>query len=169
MLDPLDRHSRDFTLFQFTSKRLRNFIDPNHLLIQIDEQLDFQKLVEPPEEYYCRDNGRPAIHPEVLVRALLISWQCNVSSFRRLCATISENLTFRWFCFPTIDDEVFHHSTISYFIECAGNEEFGQIFQHLNEELLRLGLLSGQVYAEWDPSTRLSSCPSKMCPCQWAS
>ena len=71
MLDPLDRHSRDSTLFQFTTKRLRDFIDPNHLLIQIDEQFDFQKLVEPLEEYYCRDNGRPAIHPEVLVRALL--------------------------------------------------------------------------------------------------
>ena len=46
MLDSLDRHSRDSTLFQFTTKRLRDFIDPKHLLIQIDEQFDFQKLVE---------------------------------------------------------------------------------------------------------------------------
>ena len=78
MLDPLDRHSRDSTLFQFTTKRMRDFIDPKHLLIQIDEQFDFQKLVEPLEAYYCRDNGRPAIHPEVLVRALLISSLYNV-------------------------------------------------------------------------------------------
>ncbi len=148
MLDPLDRHSRDSTLFQFTTKRLRDFIDPNHLLIQIDEQFDFQKLVEPLEDYYCRDNGRPAIHPEVLVRALLISSLYNVSSFRRLCAAISENLAFRWFCFLTIDDEVFNHSTISYFIERVGNEGFGQIFQRFNEELLRLGLLSRQMYAD---------------------
>ena len=27
MLDPLDHHSRDSTLFQFTTKRLRDFID----------------------------------------------------------------------------------------------------------------------------------------------
>ena len=148
MLDPLDRHSRDSTLFQFTTKRLRDFIDPNHLLIQIDEKFDFEKFVEPLEDYYCRDNGRPAIHPEVLVRALLISSLYNVSSFRRLCAAISENLAFRWFCFLTIDDEVFHHSTISYFIERVGNEGFGQIFQRFNEELLRLGLLSRQVYAD---------------------
>ena len=33
MLEPLDRCRRDSTLFQFTSKRLRDFIDPNHLLI----------------------------------------------------------------------------------------------------------------------------------------
>ena len=60
----------------------------------------------------------------------------------------SENLAFRWFCFLTIDDEVFHHSTISYFIERVGNEGFGQIFQRFNEELLRLGLLPRQMYAD---------------------
>ena len=148
MLDSLDRHSRDSTLFQFTTKRLRDFIDPKHLLIQIDEQFDFQKLVEPLEDYYCRDNGRPAIHPEVLVRALLISSLYNVTSFRRLCSAISENLAFRWFCFLNIDDKVFDHSTISYFIERVGNEGFGEIFQRFNEELLRLGLLSRQMYAD---------------------
>ena len=47
MLEPLDRCRSDSTLFQFTTKQLRDFIDPNHLLIQIDEQLDFAKLVAP--------------------------------------------------------------------------------------------------------------------------
>ena len=148
MLDALDRFSRDSTLFQFTNKRLRDFIDPKHLLIQIDEQFDFPKIVEPLEEYYCREQGRPAIHPEVLVRALLISSLYNITSFRRLCSAISENIAFRWFCFLTIDDKVFDHSTISYFIERVGNEGFGEIFQLFNEELLRLGLLSRKMYAD---------------------
>ena len=69
----LDRSRRDSILFQFTAKQLRDFVDPNHLLIRIDECLDFAKLVAPLEEYYCPDFGRPAIHPEVMVRALLIS------------------------------------------------------------------------------------------------
>ena len=30
MLDSLDRFSRDSTLFRFTNKRLRDFIDPKH-------------------------------------------------------------------------------------------------------------------------------------------
>ena len=47
MLEPLDRCRRDSTLFQFTTKQLRDFIDLNHLLIQIDEQLNFAKLVAP--------------------------------------------------------------------------------------------------------------------------
>ena len=30
MIEPLDRSCRDSTLFQFTSKQLRDFIDPNY-------------------------------------------------------------------------------------------------------------------------------------------
>ena len=148
MLDPLDRHRRDPTLFQFTTKRLRDFMDPKHPLIQIDEEFDFPNLVKPLEDYYCRDYGRPAIHPEVIVRALLISSLYNVTSFRRLCSAISENIAFRWFCFLTIDDKVFDHSTISYFIERIGEERFGKIFHRFNEELLRLGLLTRQMYVD---------------------
>ena len=148
ILEPLDRCRRDSTLFQFTSKLLRDFIDPSNLLIQIDEQMDFAKLVAPLEERYCPNFGRPAIHPEVMVRALLIYSLYNIVSFRRLCSAISENIAYRWFCFLTIDDPVFDHSTISYFIERIGRDGFAQIFHCLNRELLRLGLLSPQLYAD---------------------
>ena len=50
MIDPLDRCSRDSSLCQFTTKRLKDFIDPRHLLIQIDEEFDLAKLVEPLED-----------------------------------------------------------------------------------------------------------------------
>ena len=148
MLEPLDRCRRDSTLFQFTTKQLRDFIDPSHLLIQIDERLDFAKLVEPLEERYCPDFGRPAIHPEVIVRALLICSLYDIASFRRLCPAISENLAYRWFCFLTIDDPVFDHSSITHFIDRIGREDFGAIFDGLNQELLRLGLLSPEMYVD---------------------
>ena len=147
MLEPLDRFRRDSTLFQFTTKRLRDFIDPNHVLVEIDEKIDLTKLVAPLEDKYCPDNGRPAIHLEVLVRALLISALYNIISFRRLCLAISENIAFRWFCFLTIDDDVFDHSTITYFIERIGHEGFKALLYNFNKELLRLGLLSPRMYA----------------------
>ena len=148
MLDPLDRCRRDSTLFQFTTKQLRDFIDPNHLLIQIGEQLDFAKMVAPLEERYCPDFGRPAIHPEVMVRALLVCSLYNIASFRRLCSAISENLAFRWFCFLTIDDPVFDHSSITHFIDRIGREGFAAIFEGLKSELLRLGMLSREMYVD---------------------
>ena len=92
MLEPLDCFRRDSTLFQLTCKQrkqLRDFIDPVHLLTQIDEQLDSTRPVPPLKEWYCPDFGRPAIHPEVKVRALLICSLCNIASLRRLCSAVS--------------------------------------------------------------------------------
>ena len=86
-----------------------------------------------------------------MVRALLICSLYNISSFRRLSSAIGENLADRWFCFLTIDDPVFDHSTISYFIDRIGSEGFSAIFaifHGLNEEFLRLGLLSPEMYAD---------------------
>ena len=76
------------------------------------------------EEHYCPDFGRPAIHPEAMVRALLICSLYNIASFRRLCSAISENLAYRRFCFLTIDDPVFDHSSISRFIDRIGRDGF---------------------------------------------
>ena len=147
MIEPLDRSRRDSTLFQFTSKQLRDFIDLNHLLIQIDERLDFAKLVAPLEEYYCPDFGQPANHA-VMFRALLICSLYNIVSFRRLCSAISENLAYRWFCFLTVDDPVFDHSSITHFIDRVGRDGFGEIFDGLNDELLRTSLLSPEMYVD---------------------
>ena len=65
---------------------MRDFTGTNHLLIQSDGQLDFAKLVEPLEEQYCPDSGRPPIHPEVMVRVLLVCSLYNSASFRILCS-----------------------------------------------------------------------------------
>ena len=80
MLEPLERCRRDGALFQFTNKRPRDFIDPNHLLIQIDEQLDFAKLVAHLEQRYCPDFGGPAVYPEAMARAFLICSICNIAN-----------------------------------------------------------------------------------------
>ena len=100
------------------------------------------------EERCCPYFGRPAIHPEVMVRALLVCSLYNIASFRRLCPAISENIAFRWFCFLTIDDPVFDHSSITHSMDRIGREGFAEIFDSLNSELLRLGMLSREMYVD---------------------
>ena len=148
MLDTLDRHRRDSTPFQFASKRPRDFIDPKYRLIQIDEQFDFAWWWNRLKTIKCLDNGRPAIHHEVLVRALLISSLYNITSFEYCVRRNPRTWLFAGFASLTIEDEVFDHSTISYFIERVGSGGFGETFHRFNEELLRLGLLSRQMYAD---------------------
>jgi transposase len=135
-------------LFQFSVKPLRAYIAPNHLLLKIDELLDFSYVVDLVKPFYCVDNGRAAIHPEVLLRALLIGCIYNISSFRQLCLRIQENLSYRWFLFLGLEDEVFDHSTISYFISRMGEDTFRAILRHFNQRLYELGLVSSQVYSD---------------------
>ena len=94
---PSTATSDNSALFQFTTRQLRDFIDPNHLLIRIDEAFDFAELVAPLEEKYSRDSGRPAVHPEVMIRALLISSLYDITSYRRLVHATPKNIAFRWF------------------------------------------------------------------------
>ena len=63
MIYSFDRHGRDSTLFQFKIRRLGYFINLKHLPVRIDEQFAFARLVNPLENYHCRDNDRLAIHP----------------------------------------------------------------------------------------------------------
>ena len=148
MILPLDKTKRDSVLFQFSAKPLRAYIAPNHLLLKIDELFDFSYVVDLVKSFYCPDNGRAAIHPEILLRALLIGCIYNITSFRQVCLRIQENLAYRWFLFMGLEDEVFDHSTISYFISRIGEDTFRAILRHFNQRLYELGLVSDQVYCD---------------------
>ena len=100
------------------------------------------------EQRYCPDFGRPAIHPEAMLRALFICSIYNIASFRRLCSAISEKIAYRWFCFLTIDDPVFDHSTITHFINRIGRDGFSEVFDGLNQELLRTRLPSPELHVD---------------------
>ena len=66
MLKPLDRHRRDSTLFQFTTRRLRDFVDPANLLMRIDSG----KLPTPLEDRCCRSTTMSSEHrpfPSMLI------------------------------------------------------------------------------------------------------
>lgn len=148
MILPLDKTRRDSELFQYSPTSLRAYIAPNHILLKIDELFDFSYVVDLVKPFYCADNGRAAIHPEILLRALLIGCIHNITSFRQLCLRVQENLTYRWFLHMTLADEVFDHSTISYFISRIGEDTFRTILRQFNQRLYELGLVSDQVYCD---------------------
>ena len=81
------------------------------------------------------------------VRALLICSPDNVGSIRRLCSAISETIAYRWLCFLSIYDPVFDYSSISHFTDRISRAGFSAIFEGLNDELLRLGILARANFA----------------------
>ena len=148
MLRPIDRTRRDGPLYPGAARTLADCIPSKHLLRQIDRHFDVAALAADLEAFYHPHLGRPGVHPEVVLRALLLAALYQVPGRRELCARIAENLAWRWFCFLTLDDPVFDHSTLSVFLDRVGAEGMQTVFDRLNEALLAAGLLSRRVYLD---------------------
>lgn len=147
MLRPLDRDRRDGPLYPGATRTVRDCIDPTHLLVRIDRTLDLAGYAVPLHAVY-RAGGRPAIHPEIVLRALLVGALYGETSHRALCLRISENLAWRWFCHLTLDDPVFDHSTLSVFLSRAGAEVLSEVLERLNQDLCAARLLSPRTYLD---------------------
>lgn len=148
MLRPIDRPRRDGPLYPGAARTLRDCIDPKHLLLRIDSTFDVAALAADLEQRYHPTTGRPGIHPEIVLRALLLAGLYGVPSNRELCQRISENLAWRWFCHLTLDDPVFDHSTLSVFLDRVGPDDLQRVFDRLNAALAEAGLLSGRTYLD---------------------
>ena len=114
----------------------------------LEQAVDFQALVRPFKDAYCPDNGRPGIHPEILVRALLLSRLYGIPSFRQLCRELTYNLAYRYFCHLPLDEPVFDHSTITRFLDRVGREAFERLCQELTALLARQGFLTEDTYLD---------------------
>jgi transposase len=147
MLRPIDRTRRDGPLYPGATRTLRECIDPKHLLIRIDAALNLASYAEPLQAAY-HAGGRPAIHPEIVLRALLLGALYQVPAHRQLVERIGENLAWRWFCHLTLDDPVFDHSTLSVFLERVGSQTLTQVLDRLNEALAAAALLSPGTYLD---------------------
>src|SRR5206468_6143827 len=100
------------------------------------------------EERYHQRLGRPAIHPEIVLRLLLLAALYQVPSYRALCDRLSENLAWRWFCHLTLDDPVPDHSTLSVFLDRVGAAGLQTVLETLNAGLAKAGLLSHHLYLD---------------------
>lgn len=67
---------------------LRKMIPENHLLIQIDKQIDFSFIYALTKNLYCNDNGRPLIDPVLFFRMQIVSYLFGIQSNRQLCKEV---------------------------------------------------------------------------------
>ena len=93
---------------------LEDLVPSNHLLRKIEKAVDFTEIYPMVEQYYCEDNGRPAVDPVVLVKIVLIWHLFGIRSLRQTLKEIAVNLAYRWFLGLGIDSPVPHFATVSY-------------------------------------------------------
>ena len=93
---------------------IEGLVPTGHLLRKVDKVVDFDRIYEMVEHFYCEDNGRPAIDPVILVKMAFIQHIYGIKSLRQTVKEIDMNIAYRWFLHYDIDTPIPHFATVSY-------------------------------------------------------
>jgi transposase len=140
---------------------LESLVPPDHLLRQIDASIDFSFIHVRVKPLYCADNGRPALDPTLLFKALLIGYLFGIRSERQLVREIEVNVAYRWFLRLKLTDPVFDASTLSQNRRrrFEGTTVHQDIFDEIVEQAIARGLVDGSVL--YTDSTHLKANANK--------
>jgi transposase len=140
---------------------LEGLVPKDHLLRRIDEVVDFSFIHERVAPHYCADNGRPALDPTLMFKALFVGYLFGIRSERRLVEKIRVNVAYRWFLRLKLTDEVFDASTLSQNRRRRfnGTDIAQTIFDKIVEQAMAHGLVEGHVI--YTDSTHLKANANK--------
>ena len=126
---------------------IESLIPGDHLLRKIDRCIDFSFIHERVSHLYCVDNGRPALDPTLLFKALFIGYLFGIRSERALMREIEVNVAYRWFLGLGLTDRVPDASTISQNRRRRfnGSGVHQEIFDEIVFQALNAGLVEGHV------------------------
>ena len=140
---------------------VESLVPQDHLLRKIDAVIDFSFIHARVAGLYCPDNGRPALDPTLMFKALFIGYLFGVRSERQLVREIEVNVAYRWFLRLKLTDKVFDASTLSQnrrrrFDDTSVAQD---IFDAIVEQAVGHGLVDGTVL--YTDSTHLKANANK--------
>lgn len=140
---------------------LEDLVPKDHLLRKIEAVIDFSFIHGRVSGLYCADNGRPALDPTLMFKALFIGYLFGVRSERQLVREIEVNVAYRWFLRLKLTDAVFDASTLSQNRRRRYNDTSvaQDIFDEIVEQAIRYGLVEGKVL--YTDSTHLKANANK--------
>jgi len=140
---------------------LDSLVPADHLLRKIEAAVDFSFIHPLVAPLYCADNGRPALDPVVLFKALFIGYLFGVRSERQLVREIEVNVAYRWFLRLKLTEKVFDASTLSQNRRRRfnGTDVAQSIFDNIVEQAIKAGLVDGTVL--YTDSTHLKANANK--------
>lgn len=147
--------------FELEMVTLDELVPQNHLLRKIDATLDFSFIRDRVRHLYCADNGRPALDPVLLFKALFIGYLFGIRSERQLMREIQVNVAYRWFLGLRLTDKVPDASTISQNRRrrFTGSDIHQEIFDTVVEQAMKKRLVGGEVL--YTDSTHLKANANK--------
>ena len=83
---------------------IEDLVPEDHILRKIDKHIDFSFINDLCRPYYCENNGRPAIEPEIMFKMLFIGYLFGIRSETRLVEDVKVNIAYRWFIGSGIEE-----------------------------------------------------------------
>jgi transposase len=140
---------------------LDGLVPKDHLLRKVERAIDFSFIHERVAGLYCADNGRPALDPTLMFKALFVGYLFGIRSERQLVREIEVNVAYRWFLGLRLTEAVFDASTLSQNRRRRFNDtDVAQdIFDAIVEQAMLAGLVDGSVL--YTDSTHLKASANK--------
>lgn len=140
---------------------LEELVPRDHLLRKIDATVDFSFINKICKPYYCENNGRPAIEPEVLFRMLFIGYLYGIRSEIRLLKEIEVNVAYRWFIGYDLTEKLPDVSVIwqNRLRRYKNTDVPQQIFDEIVRQAMAKGLVGGKIL--YSDSTHLKANANK--------
>ncbi len=124
----LAKHSGQFDIFN--SMIYEKLIPKNHLLLKIEDIIDFSFVYDITREYYSQV-GRNSYDPVIMFKLCLLEY-IYVLSERKVVERTQTDVVFRWFLGLTLDD-----TTISYFrANRLGDKPFEEVFNTIVQKCI---------------------------------
>src|SRR3990167_2257453 len=136
------QHQYQRQLFHYFD--IESLIPQNHLLRKVDRCVDLGFVRDLTEIFYCSNNGRPSIDPELFFRMILIGYLNGIDSDRQLCDEIQYHLAYRWFCKLNLEEKVPDHSSLTRIRDRFGLDVFNSFFINIVEQCKKIGLVKGE-------------------------
>ena len=124
-----------------TTIDLESFVAADHFLRGINRVLDLSFIRELTAVRYADGQGRPSIDPEVYFRMQLVAYFNGITTDRRLCEEVHDNLAYRWFCRLSLADDVPDHSSLTRIRDRLGEKVFEAVFRRIVGQCQEKGLL----------------------------
>lgn len=140
---------------------IEGLVPQGHLLRKIDSVIDFSFINELCRPYYCADNGRPAIEPEVLFKMLFVGYLFGIRSERRLVSEVQVNVAYRWFLGYGLTDRIPDASVIwqNRRRRWGGTDLVQRIFDEIVSQAIDAGMVGGEIL--YSDSTHLKANANK--------
>ena len=127
----------------FDSQIYDRLIPRDHILVRLNDTIDFSFVEEECRQYYSL-MGRRGENPVILFKMLLLSYMFDLSE-RSIEEHCNLNLAFKYFLGLEVDEKVPDHSTLSKFRDRIKVEGFTAIFNRIVEIARQKGLVSDKL------------------------